>query len=78
MLPYPAPYYRSEVPVTPLKVEDLPEHLQIALCTSRFKKIRFAETEIIQPIEHTSCATWDDNGFWVDSQGNDRKGFEIT
>ncbi|MBV6624342.1 MAG: hypothetical protein KI793_15610 [Rivularia sp. (in: Bacteria)] len=73
----PIPYEREAVPETPVKVEDLPENIQQALSKSRFEKIRFAETEIIQPIEHTLCATWDDNGFWVDSQGNDRKGFDV-
>lgn len=72
----PIPYEREGVPEKPLKIEDLPEKLQQALSKSNFEKIRFTETEIIQPIEYTPCNTWDDNGFWIDSQGNERQGFE--
>ncbi|AFY54622.1 hypothetical protein Riv7116_2090 [Rivularia sp. PCC 7116] len=73
----PIPYEREGVPATPLKVEDLSEELQQALSKSNFEKIRFTETEIIQPIEYTACNTWDDNGFWVDSRGNERQGFDV-
>lgn len=72
----PIPYEREGVPEKPLKIEDLPEKLQKALSKSNFENIHFAETQIIQPIEYTPCNTWGDNGFWVDSQGNDRKGSE--
>lgn len=71
----PMPYEKDRVPEIPLKIEDLPENLQQALSKSHFEKIRFAETEIIQPIEHTPCATWGNVEYWIDSQGNDRKGF---
>lgn len=70
------PYERYAIPEKPLKVEDLPEELQIALCTSHFENIRFAETEKIQPIEHTKCKTWRDSKYWLDSQGNEREGSE--
>lgn len=73
---FPVPYERDGVPEKPLKVEDLPEELQIALCTSHFENIRFAETEKIQPIEHTKCKTWGDRKYWLDSQGNEREGSE--
>lgn len=71
----PIPYEREGVPEKPLKVEDLPENVQQAFSKSHFENIRFTETEIIQPIEHTPCATWGMTQFWVDSQGNDREGF---
>lgn len=72
----PIPYEREGVPEKPLKVEDLPEELQQALSKSHFEKIRFAETETIQPIEHTPCATWGNDEYWVDSKGNEREGSE--
>ena len=72
----PTPYERREVPAKPLRVEDLPEELQIALCTSHFENIHFVETEIIQPIEHSKCRTWKGDDEWIDSQGNKRKGFD--
>lgn len=72
----PTPYERKEMPTKPLNVQDLPEELQIALCTSHFENIHFVETEIIQPIEHSKCRTWKGDDEWIDSQGNERKGFD--
>ena len=72
--PDPIPYERYNQPIQPLKLDDLPKKIQSILTRIRFDKIKFSESHEIQPIEHMQCDTWYRNGWWMDTQGNEREG----
>jgi hypothetical protein len=67
----PAPYeWEGIQPSSPLKLSDLPEKLQDALSWNWFENIKFADSQKIQPIEHTKCRTWNNDKWWLDTQNN--------
>lgn len=70
----PHPYECDGQPIYPLKLSDLPEKLQDVVTWNWFDTIQFPDSRTIQPIEHMRCNTWSSNKWWVDTQGNERKG----
>jgi hypothetical protein len=67
----PTPYeWEGNQPTSPLKLSDLPERLQDALSWNWFENIKFADSQKIQPIEHTKCRTWKNDKWWLDTQNN--------
>ena len=63
------PYDRSRVPQFPFRLEDLPDRLQELITLNWFDRVKFAESELVQPIEHTPCDAWGDTRYWIDTQG---------
>ncbi|MDC0832370.1 hypothetical protein POG22_05005 [Geitlerinema sp. CS-897] len=72
--PIPLPYKKITEPKTPLHLDDLPEALQDAISWTWFDRLRFSDTPLLQPIEHMPCATWYNDGWWVDTEGNEHEG----
>jgi hypothetical protein len=68
------PYTCIGKPLVPLCLDDLPEPLQDLVSWIWFDRLQFLDSEIIQPIEHMRCDTWGGNQWWVDTQGQTRKG----
>jgi hypothetical protein len=52
-----------------LKLADLPERLQLRIIEAGIDRIRFAESEVVQPLEHTPCDAWGNTDYWIDTQG---------
>jgi|GEM_PF-2515239 len=67
----PLPYEKMAEPIVPLRLDDLPEELQDSISWTWFDTIRFAEADLIQPIEHMPCHTWGSNQWWVDTAGQE-------
>jgi hypothetical protein len=61
-------YGRVTLPLQPVRVEDLPEHVARIARRTRFETISFAETPFIQPLEHMPCSTW--QALWTVSDGH--------
>lgn len=70
----PYPYEKLGSPTTPLKLYDLPQQVQNSIRWTRFADIHFSEQQLIQPLEHMKCATWGDEKYWIDTQGQEREG----
>lgn len=67
----PLPYTLKGKPIAPLLLEDLPAHIQDSISWIWFENLQFAQSTAIQPIEHTPCATWQHDKWWVDTQGQE-------
>jgi hypothetical protein len=63
------PYHRKHVPQYPLKLEDLPDRLQTKIIEAGIDRIKFAESELVQPLEHTPCDAWGGTDYWIDTHG---------
>jgi hypothetical protein len=63
------PYHRKYVPQYPLKLEDLPDRLQTKIIEAGIDRVKFAESELVQPLEHTPCNAWSGTDYWLDTQG---------
>jgi hypothetical protein len=63
------PYERKHIPQYPLKLADLPEPLQLRLIEAGIDRIKFVESELVQPLEHTPCDAWGNTDYWIDTQG---------
>jgi hypothetical protein len=63
------PYERTHVPQYSLKFEDLPARLQERLIEAGIDRIKFAESELVQPLEHAPCYAWGGTDYWIDTQG---------
>jgi hypothetical protein len=53
-----APYQRTDVPGTPLHVDQLPPSLRKQVKETRLKNIDFARHELVQPLEQLKCGYW--------------------
>ena len=63
---YSAPYPRVVRPAHPLRLEELPESVRSQFQPGIWPE-QFAEQQLIQPVEKTTCRTW--GGYWVDRDG---------
>lgn len=63
------PYNRRYIPQYPLKLENLPERLQTKIIEAGIDRVKFAESELVQPLEHTPCNAWGNTDYWIDTQG---------
>jgi hypothetical protein len=63
------PYDRTHIPQYPLKLADLPDRLQLQIIAAGIDRVKFAESELIQPIEHVPCSAWGNVDYWIDTQG---------
>jgi hypothetical protein len=61
------PYGRQQLPTQPLHVDQLPPALRNQLKQVRFNTLSFTDTLYIQPVEHTSCESWEVG--WMDVTG---------
>ena len=68
------PYEQAGKPSIPLSLDDLPKDIRDAIVQTRFDDFSFNEKTKIQPIEHFPCHSWSLDQWWVDSEGNERKG----
>ncbi|WP_144054064.1 hypothetical protein [Baaleninema simplex] len=69
----PIPYEKTAEPKAPLHLDDLPEALQDAISWTWFDRLRFSDTQLLQPIEHMPCETWKDGKWWIDVEGNEHE-----
>jgi hypothetical protein len=66
----PGPYLRRPtVPKKPIKVSQLPKSLQTFARQVRFPKLRFADTTVLQPADHTKCQGWGEIYLSMKAQG---------
>jgi len=70
----PIPYEKIEEPIVPLHIDDLPEAFRDSINRTRFDRVRFSETQLLQPIEHMACSTWGMKEWWIDTEGREREG----
>jgi hypothetical protein len=63
------PYNRSYIPQYPFKLENLADRLQELITLNWFDRVKFVESELVQPIEHTPCDAWSDTQYWIDTNG---------
>jgi hypothetical protein len=63
------PYDRKHIPQSPLKLADLPEILQLKLIAAGIDRVKFTESELVQPLEHVPCSAWGNVDYWIDTQG---------
>jgi hypothetical protein len=63
------PYDRTHIPQYPLKLTDLPEILQLKLIAAGIDRVKFTESELVQPLEHVPCSAWGNVDYWIDTQG---------
>ena len=61
------PYTRVHAPAEALTADQLPSALARVVDAVRFGRLRFAETDNIQPVRHEDCASWERQ--WVDLDG---------
>ena len=62
------PYLQNGRPEKPLKLKELPTHIQELISRTHFEELRFQDTERLQPIDYTKCDTWGDSS-WRDTKG---------
>ena len=53
------PYGRERQPAQPIHVDQLPPQLRAAVKAMRFESLCFAETPLVQPVEHATCESWE-------------------
>ena len=63
------PYLCKKQPIKPLKLAELPKHIQSLISGTQFKEVRFQDAERLQPIEYTQCKTWVGSERWMDTKG---------
>jgi hypothetical protein len=63
------PYDRTHIPQYPLKLADLPDRLQLQIIATGIDRVKFTESELVQPLEHVPCDAWGSTDYWIDTQG---------
>jgi hypothetical protein len=53
------PYGRQTVPAQPLHIDQMPPALRRFVARLSLDSVRFADTPHLQPIEHTTCESWE-------------------
>jgi hypothetical protein len=61
------PYGRTQRPVRPLLIGEIPEDLRKLILPVRFDSICFAHAPQIQPLSHLPCQAWEPS--WLDLDG---------
>jgi hypothetical protein len=69
----PVPYKRAGKPVSPLKLENLPEYIRDKIHWNSLDMLKFSENRKIEPIEQMQCDTWGEDKWWIDTQGNEHE-----
>ncbi|MFZ5832112.1 MAG: hypothetical protein ACOY3P_18675 [Planctomycetota bacterium] len=54
-----APYGRTECPLEPLRIEDVPTRLRPQIESVGFSDLCFAETPFLQPVDKVDCFAWE-------------------
>jgi hypothetical protein len=72
---YASTYDRKISPKKPILFKDLPAEISDRIRLIKFPNLRFADTNLIQPIEHMSCRTWNGTRGWQGTDGEWHEGF---
>jgi hypothetical protein len=62
------PYERNYLLKEPIYLKDLPPEIVNNISFVKLPNIKFSETDLIQPIEHMPCNTWNRER-WIDTNG---------